>query len=120
MGAGSLADLGASDLEQQVFLDDFEAHLCESVATLVDADAEDAERSQHLELAAGYTSDFDEGTQQNYQAFVKRLQESVQSSSEKSGGVSTLKSVDMHEAWKRLNEVLESDVALEAGDTAGS
>jgi hypothetical protein len=124
MGAGSLAGLGASDLEKQVFLDDFMAHLCESLATLDDAGAKNAERSQHLELAAGYISNFDQGAQQNYQAFAKRLQDSATLSSEKSGGVSTLKSVDinvdMHEAWKRLNLVLESDVALEAGDTAGS
>eukprot|EP01046_Picozoa_sp_COSAG06_P006072 COSAG06_NODE_281_length_18447_cov_14.060116_3_plen_1764_part_00 len=119
VGAGSLAGLGASDSEQQVFLDDFRAHLCESLATL-DADAEDAKGSQHLELAAGYTSKFDEGAQQNYQDFAKRLQDSVNRSSDKSGSVSTLKSVDMDEAWKRLNEVLESDVALDAGDTSSS
>ena len=34
--------------------------------------------------------------------------------------MSTLRSVDMHEAWKRINEALESDVALEASGMAGS
>eukprot|EP01046_Picozoa_sp_COSAG06_P067617 COSAG06_NODE_17611_length_930_cov_2.056558_1_plen_62_part_10 len=60
VGVGSLAD--ASDSEKHVFLDDFKAHLCESLATL-DADAEDVERSQHLELVAGHVKIFDQSAQ---------------------------------------------------------